>query len=120
MLDFAPGLLPVIAPGVAFFVLAQAEGAGGDGLRAVSDGWLIALVPLLVTAVLVPFGKWLANRWRRPLDEAMEGRRLAEQEVVAAEKREAEMRLELMFMKARNEGLEREIGHWESGRWSKG
>lgn len=88
--------------------------------RGLAEGWLVPLLGFTFSVLLIPFGRLVARKWRAPLDEQIEARKAAEQREVETRSTLADVRLECYFLKARVESLERELGHWESGRWSRG
>ena len=89
----------------------------GDAL---GSGWLVALllgIPAFVTAVVVPLSKWIAARWREPLQEEVRARTELQIRLNEALEKLADERLQRIFMEARHEACESELDNWKTGRW---
>lgn len=89
---------------------------------ALGSGWLVALilgVPAFATAVLVPFGKWLAARWREPLAEEVRARNALQERLDEMLERLSDERVRRIYLEAKVESCERELENWRSGKWSR-
>lgn len=90
---------------------------------AIADGWLIAIIAIFVSVAL-PSLRWVASKWREPLEEALvkveklqaENTLLKEQGV---SKTEAfyNLQIENMMLQTKLEICENNVDNWESGRW---
>ena len=84
-------------------------------MEALGEGWLIPALTLALGVFLglvVPTARWIAGRWRVPLNEALSELKECREEL-------ADEKLARMFAEARLEARDRELDNWQSGRWSR-
>lgn len=89
---------------------------------ALGEGWLIPLILAVVTlstSLVLPLAKWIASRWREPLQKEVAARTDLQVRLDKANEQLADERLRRMFLEAQVDAKESELENWKTGRWER-